>query len=485
MKGEDLYGKLLLPVILHLKRLLLLPHYFDWRWWEKQKQMVFLFNICIGITIGISFYFITHLQFMENLFNTTIDKMVKKEAAEFSRMPEKCLKLSSQDRECSNMLRKFRNNIVFIDIDHETYEKWGEPLFIPRDKIAQFLELADSNKAKVVAFDTLFDYPSDKPHSDDELRRVLTGLTQRKSELKIIFPTIKSKIDNKIKRNIFDDLIDRNPNFYRGFPYSSFSKSDKVVRYIRYYDIAKGSDGGDLILWGVPVLSVALAVNNPSALKSLEPKIMEDYKHHRAQKYLVELSSSVKLEIANNELFSNRIRFALLPPGTLGGEGNLFAERILPDEAEALQQELKDKIVIIGTSSPDKEGWYDTPVGDMAGIYILGNVMNVLSGNWQVRDAPPWLSFSINFIVIMFASYMFVYFSPFVARTIATILAFALLIPLTYYFYLRYGIFINTIFLFINLVIPVVAMGWHGIIVTVRKLILTKLSLLKQYRLHK
>ena len=456
------------------KKLLDFPRYFDWRWWEREKKTSFLINIVIGIIIGIAFFYMIHFQFMENFFNSTVDKLIKKEATAFIKTSEKCLKQPSYDTECEKARKKRSNSIVFIDIDNDTYTRWGEPLFIPRNKIAHFLKLADKNKARVVSFDILFDYPSNNPGEDAELKKCLEDITKRKSELKIIFPTIKGKVDDKIKKNIFDDIINKNPNFYRGFPYSSFSKSDKVVRYIRYYDIAKGNDGQPMVLWGVPVLSTALFTNDVSKLKALEPKILDDVKHQRTKKYTLELSNQGRIEIGNNELFSNRIRFALLPPGILGSEGNLFAERILPDEIEALQQELKDKIVIIGTSSPDKEGWYPTPVGDMAGIYIIGNAMNVLLGNWQVRDAPPWVGFSINLAVIIFAAYMLVHFPPSVARIMATFFAFVLLIPVTSYFYMEYGIFINTIFLFLNLIFPVMAMGWHRILVIIKKLIPTK-----------
>jgi len=469
MNGNKLYNKLQILVGSLSKKLLNFPLYFDWRRWEREQKVSFLINIGIGLTLGVAFFFMIHLQYMENLFNSTVDKLIKKETTAFLKTSEKCFKQPSQDRECKNVRNKISNHILFIDIDSDTYGRWGEPLFIPRKKIAHFLKLADKNKAKVVSLDTLFDYPSNNPGEDAELRKCLEDLTKRKSELKIIFPTIKGIINNKIKKNIFDDLIDKNPNFYRGFPYSSFSKSDRVVRYIRYYDVAKGNDGSNVILWGVPVLSVALFTNDVSKLKALEQEILDDFQHQRRGKYVVELSNSGLIEIGNNELFSNRIRFSLLPPGTLSSEGNLFAERILPDEVEALQQDLKDKIVIIGTSSPDKEGWYRTPVGDMAGIYIIGNAMNVLLGNWQVRDAPLWVGFSINLVVILFAGYMFVHFPPSAARTVAALFASMLLIPITYYFYVQYGIFINTIFLFVNLVIPVMGMGWYRIQEAIKK----------------
>ncbi len=358
MKGKHIFSRLRDRISLQFKRVLLFPYYLDYRQWEREKKVSFLINICLGIILGVAFLPLLRLQLMENIFNSTMDKMIRKETAAFMKIPECRIPSPSLDpAECARLDKRLSKDIVFIDIDNSAYTGWGEPLFIPRNEIARFLKLADKNEARVVALDILFDYPSYNPGEDAELRSVLKDLTNRQSGLRIIFPTIKSSIDNKIRKNIFDDLIDNNPNFYRGFPYESFSKSDRVVRYIRYYDIAKGRDGRNMVLWTVPVLSAALFTNDFSRLKALEPKILGDSEHHRTEKYRIELSNKNKtpLEIGNNELFSNRIRFALIPPGTLAKYGNLYPRQLFPGDIDTLQQTLKDKVVIIGTSSRDKE----------------------------------------------------------------------------------------------------------------------------------
>jgi CHASE2 domain-containing sensor protein len=471
MKFKSIFEKLLQEITPYLPKRRPRRHYLNWRHWEKEEKLSFFTNFGIGLTLGIAFMFMTHLQIMESLFNSTIDKIIKKETGALVTASEACFKNPVPTRECQNVRSKISNHIVFIDIDSDTYIRWGEPLLIPRDKIAFFLTLADRNKARMVYLDILFDHPSNRPGEDAELRKCLGDLTKKKSEIKVIFPTIHSAGRNQIKKNIFDDLIDKNPNFYRGFPYSSFSKYDRTVRYLRYYDVVKGSDGNNLVLWGVPILTAALWTNDLSKLKALEPKILEDVQHQKRKKYHLPLSNGRRIEVGNNELFSNRIRFSLLPPGTLSKEGTLFGERMLPDEVEPLQQELRDKIVIIGTSSPDKEGWYLTPVGEMPGIYIIGNALNVLLGDWQVRDAPLWVNLLVNLMVILFACYMFVHFSISAARTLSAIFASMVVIPTTYFFYIKYGIFINTVFLFLNLLIPVLAMGWYRLQENIKKLI--------------
>jgi hypothetical protein len=339
--------------------------------------------------------------------------------------------------------------------------KWGEPLIFQRSRIADFIKVAEKNEAKVVVLDILFDYPSFTPQDDAELKMVLEDMTRRKSSLKIVFPIILRDSDRTIKRNIFEDVIDRNPNFQCGVPYLSLSRTDKVIRYIRYYDVANSAKEEKQVVWGVPILAWALYNDAVRQLKNLETDIINDMKSSNPDhRYSIEINNKSRIDITNSELFSNRIRFALLPPGTLGGEGNLFTERILPDELDALQKEVRDKIVIIGTSSKDKEGWYPTPVGDMAGFYIMGNAINMMVSNWQARDAPVWVTICLQFLFIITASYAFVYLQPKTVRRGAAFLVVAVLAPVTYYFYSTYGILINVVVIFINCVFPMLAMNW-------------------------
>jgi hypothetical protein len=350
--------------------------------------------------------------------------------------------------------------VIFIDIDHDTYLRWGEPLLMPRDQLAHFLRLAEKNKARVVIFDVLLDYPSPRPSEDKALRKVLEEMTRNRSPLHVVFPTLTSRVDGTLKKSVFDELIDGNPNFHRGLPYVAFSGADRVVRYLRYYEVAKGTDGKPRVLWSTPVLSAMVFTGDSEKLKSFDERILRDREEKRDEAYTLSLSGGGTLDISNHELYSNRIRFSMIPPGVLDSQGNLFTERILPDEVEALQSELRDKIVVVGTSSADKEGWYATPVGDMPGMYIIGNGINMMLGSWQVRDAPRWVGIVLQGLVIIFAAFMLVNFRGRPMRIVSMILIACLVSPATYYFYRVHGIFINSAQLFFNSLMPVLGMGW-------------------------
>ena len=432
-----------------------------WKHWDQEKKHSFVINVCVGIVIAVIFQILSHGHTMEKSLNTAIDQLVRKETQTLLASSQRCVEGSrTADKNCELIRSKFCQKIVFIDIDHDTYLRWGEPLLMPRNQLARFLRLADKNGARVVILDILLDYPSPKPSEDRALRNVLEEMTRNHSPLQIVFPTLTSRIDGTVKKGVFDGLIDRNPNFHRGLPYVALSHGDRIVRYLRYYEIAKEADGKPKVLWSTPVLSVLLFTGDAAKLANLEKRILQDWEQKSDEVYEVSLSTGGTLDISNHELYSNRIRFTLIPPGVLDSQGNLFTERILPDELDALQSELRDKVVVIGTSSADKEGWYVTPIGDMPGMYIIGNGINMMLGGWQVRDAPRWVGMVLQALVILFAAFMLVNFRGRPMRIVSMLLIVCLVSPATYYFYRVHGIFINSAQLFFNSLMPVLGMGW-------------------------
>ena len=55
----------------------------------------------------------------------------------------------------SGVLLKTQGSVpfVYLDVDEETYVRWGEPVLIPRDKLATLLRLAIEEKPKIVIVD--------------------------------------------------------------------------------------------------------------------------------------------------------------------------------------------------------------------------------------------------------------------------------------------------------------------------------------------
>ena len=120
--------------------------------------------------------------------------------------------------------------IDFVEIDHETYKKWGKPLVTPRDQLARTIETVYKGGAKVVVVDILLeDKDCCHPEYDRQLRKVLENMTDEKAATNVIFPVRLGK-EGDIRENLFGDLIDKNPDFHRAVSNFSASPADKVVR---------------------------------------------------------------------------------------------------------------------------------------------------------------------------------------------------------------------------------------------------------------
>jgi len=95
-------------------------------------------------------------------------------------------------------------------------------------------------------------------------------------------------------------------------------------------------------------------------------------------------------------------------------------------------------------------------------MYIIGNAISTLAGHGQVLPPPVWMRLLIEFIIILFAAFLFLYTNSAAIEITLSVLVVTLLVPLTYYFYMTCGIFINSIF-------PVMGMSAQRIIVIVEE----------------
>jgi|WetSurMetagenome_2_1015567.scaffolds.fasta_scaffold00250_21 CHASE2 domain-containing sensor protein len=453
----------------------------DWSKWNKSKKIFFYINLAVGLCICAVFHLIEATSWGEKTLNPVFDEMTQRETSGVLEKWEECLK-SRPGSECDRAIGWADGRIVYIDINHTTFKLWHEPLIIPRAKIARFINLAEGNKARMVILDILTDYPSLDKNDDSALRRTLEGLTNKKSPLIVVFPIAVSLVDNMVRPSVFDDLIARNPNFHRAIPHVAFSTADRVVRYMQHFMVITKRDGSKDILFGIPLLAALLMKNDSEKLALLKEEIIADSrvrdkqdesgnKIHRS--YEIKGENSGSLYIENSGLITNRIRFTQIPPGVMNKEGNLFRERLLPDEVESLQSELHGKAVIIGVSSPDKGDILATPVGEMPGMYIIGNAVSTIAGGGQVRPAPLWMMLLLEFMVILLAALLFVHTkSPFVEITISVLIV-TVLIPVTYIFYMKYSVFINVAF-------PIVAMSLQSFITTLHEKVLKAASTVKK-----
>jgi CHASE2 domain-containing sensor protein len=414
--------------------------------WNKNWR-----NFCKNIAIGIILAILLHLFFLrtswgEICINQIFDPyFIKREAEELAKT-------------------NIRNSkIVFININPETdNNNRGEPLFTPRDEVAQAIQMAYDGGAKVIFPDILFenvDYQY--PEKDYLLRSVLEEMAQKR-DVSLILP-VRSGSKGDLKCNIFDDIIGRSSNIYRALPGVVASNNyDPVRRYWREYEPIYHM-GKPEILWGVPLLIAVLAEGDLEQLENCRNAILA----RKPVKFRLHLKDkkTIGVSTAREDLYLHRIRFALIPQAVFDeGEaagGNLGYINIPIEKAESMPADtFQGKIVIIGNPNPDFGDIQLTPIGKMAGMYVIANAINTLLDGHQISGAPLWLWICFDIFIILMTAFFFT-FIPVVFKILQhtnfTILAFLLVVILTilfcfwigYGFYIHYGIFLDSMLLII------------------------------------
>lgn len=423
--------------------------YIDVTRFSRGQKVHFFINILVGITIAVFFHFLEDTNWGEGTINKAFDFVIAREA---KKSAETAKSLHSQRG------AGISDRIVFIEIDHNTYSKWGKPLITPRDKLAEAVKIIYEDGAKLIVLDILFEHGDCcHPGSDDKLRKVLQEMTSRQASTKVIFP-LRIGYNGDIQRNLYKDLIEKNPNFYTGTANISGNTTDRVFRYWVPFDYVGGAQNHN-ILWNMSLLAAILAEDKERELKEFE-KTMNAGNTNMVRR--IELGQQRQIVISSDreDIYQNRIRFFLLPEDTLSGHpgGNLFETRHkIDDVAKAT---FKDKIVIIGNSSPDIGDTHPTPVGNMAGMFIIGNATNTILLGRQPLRSPTWLNILLEAVVIVMAAFLFLYFRSFVAKYLGSIILVLTLGVFSYYYFLYTGTYLNFMF-------AVAGMSFHNTIANI------------------
>jgi len=414
--------------------------YIDVKNFSRIKKIHFFINVFIGITVVLFFHFVENTDWGEANINKAFDFIIKKEAEKSAKSMEN---LTAQ----RNI--GISDKIVFAEIDHETYKKWGRPNLIPRDKLAEIIKIAYEGGAKIISLDILLeDNDCCHPQSEGELRKILQDMTDKNSATKVIFP-VRVSYDGKIRTNTFQALIEKNPNFYAASAYISATAADMVVRYWVPFEIVQ--DDRNTILWNVSFLAAMLDKGKEAEIKDFEQTIKKDgfrNDHH----FQISNDKFITITPDKDDIYRNRIRFLLVPQNTLSNHpgGNLFDNVYQLDHIK--HANVKDKIVIIGNSSPDAGDIHSTPVGNMAGMFIIGNAINTLSFGLQPSRPPLWLNIMIDIVIVIMAAFIFLYFNSFRAK----ILSYVVIIPIvgfvSWLIFLYIGVLLNCIFALMGIV---------------------------------
>ncbi len=381
---------------------------------EEDKKTQFCVNMCAGIVVLILMHFAASTKWAEGIINNAFDEFIQKDAQ----------KAAAKDEIADT------GDIFLVDLHYFKPETPGEEIsyISPRVTIEKIIKKAIQGKAKIVVLDILLEKDDEK---DEKLQTLMEEFPMDKNfHTKIIFAQRVGK-DGNLKKNLFDSLIEKNPNFYRAIPTLYVTKKDRVIRHWKAYDLyGKGE-----ITWSIPVLAVMLNEGRTADLNAYKKQLLQ--KGSSADNLVVNFDKNKTFVVpaSNRDLYRQRIRFLLIPENCIDVPhwGNLdFPTMDTLDDPRLFEK----KIVLIGSSDPEKGDIHPTPVGDMSGMYIHGNAIHIILQGLQPAPAR-WIAVILDIVVIILVPYYFLYWESWLSKLIGTVLLTAALALFSYYILFR------------------------------------------------
>ncbi len=416
--------------------------YLDFTKFSGEKKRHFVTNVLIGILIALGFHYIEQTKLGESIIDTALDEIIVREA-----------KGSSGTRGDN---KDISSRLLFVDMADSGYTQCRDmrPLIQPRDRLADIIRYAYRGNASVVIIDILLeDADCCCPAADDMLRSVFDDMVRNNSKTKVIMAGRARRWG--VVNNLFEYLLrDGKGMFFLGSPFISAPTTDRMNRYMVPYEVIRSGDGVQDIVLNVSPMAALLADGKGLELGVLKKEIMEyelknRQKEDKSGKTMpIELSGGRKLYITagRNDVFHNRIRFFVMPPNSPDDPG--IGTRFIPlSRFKKIDDVMfKDKIVIIGNSDPYLGDIHQTPVGEMPGMYVIGNVLNTLLTGRQPSHTPIWANILAEMFVIIMAAYLYLHFHSVVANVIGMAIVVVILGGLSYWWFVKTGVFLNFAF---------------------------------------
>ncbi len=270
-------------------------------------------------------------------------------------------------------------DLVFVYIDGATIESWGAKLkpLLPRDRLAKLIEVIAEKEPKIIFVDVFFDFNGNE-REDRLLKETLKKILKKKS-ITFIFPVSLETSDIKGLKPLA-----HYPYFYKDLE----KYKDKILVSVPLFFSFKNERDGVIRYFGYEIKASRELENREEDITLYNSAVVIYQKYRKIEK----LDDS----IFNSDFPNNRIRYFL----------NMERKNFVSVSAKDILNQkrkidFKDKIVIIGVNYPFKEPRYKTPIGDIAGIYIIGNTVLTLDNNIVKDSLLLSLILSISLLIFL------------------------------------------------------------------------------------
>ncbi|OQW92210.1 MAG: hypothetical protein BWK78_02350 [Thiotrichaceae bacterium IS1] len=404
--------------------------------------------------------------------------------------------LSLENWSMDMMIRSFQNSppdpdkknvpFVFLEIDEDTYQHWGEPLFTPRDKLKTLIEFAaEKAHAKVVIVDVYLDQQSDNAENDKELREYLQGYS-KKCEKNESSPSQQPPCSHIILIRSFRAPVGKPADYFE--QRHSFLEDDAVIasKYVHWASNLFGLEENYIIrrwrLWEasctekkegqiVPSiqLTTAFLIENPKEdWYTLNQKLQTNLGQfvspccNLPQEFPLAKKPEMFLELGNKKIDLNPLYLQLqqriiynMPWKSLYSKGGEYptipqsggkklltvvpVKGLIDSIENASTDLLKDSIVLIGGSFKDSHDVHATPLGEMPGTLVIANAIYSLLQYGDVNPPEWYQKLGTEIVLIIVISALFALSTPGWGLFWSLLFTLVLVLPLSFKFF-KFGV---------------------------------------------
>ncbi len=355
--------------------------------------------------------------------------------------------------------------LVLLEIGEATHRTWGEPLHVPRERLAALIRFAVGGGARSVVVDVDLSRPAGQ--GDRELEAVLRSAGEQGGPgaadivlargLREPWPRAEGAWLEE-RASFLDELVAASPRLHWASPLFVRERDLRIRRFRSFEPTC--TDGVPGVLPSIQVL-VAVQVLDPM---DGTRRLNEALRHERpgcggASVPPATTSPSLRfgdlvIDLRGDGL-ANLILYAFgwSESGPTASPRVGFRERQVPlftavpaelvESGQPLDPSLVEgRIVIIGASHADARDLHHTPLGELPGPVILANATYSLLQYGNLRPPPTRLLLGAQLVLIAVVSLVFARIASVWATLAAAPLVIIMLLPLSFLLF-RQGVWLD------------------------------------------
>ena len=378
--------------------------------------------------------------------------------------------------------------IAWIDIDEDSYRRWGEPLYTPRKKLARLIEYAAESNPLAIIVDIDLRQSGDH-QSDDALMEYIRNYSLQSRPPLILARTFRQPVNEASMacselRNSYienDSNITASTNIF--WASTLFTQDrDRHIRHWRLWEAACTEEGDPVVVPSIQLLVAAIVRSSDvvpvDAVRMLDDELRNFAPADCKAGHLTEDKDSCHTSVRD----VNRINVGGL---VLDSSPSQIQQRLIysipwqrPSSGHVLRGEsldqlfirhsaypvtdgnqnidrswLSGRVVIIGGSYVDARDNHATPIGEQPGALILANAINSLLQYGQIQPPTTWQKLIIEAFLILVMSLAFAWFTSFWGMLVSGLVIITVLLPVSFFAF-KYGVWLD-------FAVPLIAVQLH------------------------